>query len=88
MGLMTMPYFLNVITETQDDASELTSIKGGTQDDPSLFNSRTVNSTKSSNVTPDKGHRQNLVKRYPLKEYPIHQIERNKPHALKPHYKE
>ena len=62
----------NVITGNQYDTSALTSITGGNQDDPANLTSTTVDSYKSSNVTPDKGHRKNLVESSPSIKYPIH----------------
>ena len=52
---------INVFTVTQDDPSALTSITGKTQDEPSTLTSRTGYLKKSSNVTPDKVHRKDLV---------------------------
>ena len=64
---------VNVITGTQYDPSSLTLITGVTKDDPSMMNSRSGDSKISSNLTPDKGHSNNLVTSSPLIEYPIHQ---------------
>ena len=63
---------INVITGTQDDPSALTSKTGVTQDDPSTLSSITDDPKKSSNMTPDKGHRKNLVASPPLRKCPIH----------------
>ena len=63
---------IKVITVTQDDFLELTSRIGGTQDHPSTLTSRTGDTKKSSNLTPDKGNRKNLVTSFPLQNYPIH----------------
>ena len=63
---------IDVITGTQDDPTALTSRTGGTQDYNSMLNSRTVYFNKSSNVTPYKGLRKNLVTSSPLQKYPIH----------------
>ena len=52
-----------------------------------MFTSVTVDSNRLSNVTPDKGHRKNLVTISPLQKYPIHQREGTVPHGSKPHYK-
>ena len=49
--------------------------------------SRTGDSKKSSNVTPDKGHMNKSVTSYPLQKYPIHKIERTEPHGSKSNYK-
>ena len=76
---------VNVITETQDDPSELTSRTGGIQDDSPTFTSRTRDSKKSSNVTPDRVHRNNLVTSSPLQKYSIHYKEGTEPHESKPH---
>ena len=64
---------INVISRTQDDTSALNSRTGGTQDYPSMLTSRTCDSNKSSNVTPDKGHGKDLVTNSPLWKDPIHQ---------------
>ena len=60
---------------------------GGTQDYPSELTSITCDTKKPSNVTPDEGHRKNLVTRYRLRKYPIHQRERTEPNGSKPNYK-
>ena len=57
-----------VITGTQDDPLVLTLRIDETQDDPSVLTIRTGDSKKSSNLTPEKGHRKNLVTSYPLRE--------------------
>ena len=64
---------INAINGTQDNPSELISRTYGTQYDLSTLISRTGNSKKSSNVTPDKGHKKNLVTSYKFQKYPIHQ---------------
>ena len=66
---------INVITGTQDDTSASTSRKGVTQDNPPILTSRTGDSRKSSNLTPYKIHRKNLVTSYPLQKDPINQRE-------------
>ena len=57
---------INVITGTEDDPSVLTSRTSKTQDYPSTLTSRTGDSKISSNVTTDKGYRNNLVASSPL----------------------
>ena len=69
---MAMPYLKrHIITGTQDDPSEFNSRTGGTQDDPPTLTLRTGDSKKSSNVTPYKSHRNNLVTSSLLQKYPI-----------------
>ena len=75
---------INIFTGIQDDPSTLTSRIGGTQDDSSFLTSKSGDSKKSSNVTPDKGHRKNLVASLPFRKNPIHQIETSEPHISKP----
>ena len=77
---------INFITGTQYDPSALTSITDGTQDDPSTLPLRMVDSNKSSNLTPDKGHKKNSVTISPLQKYLIHQIEISETRGPKPHY--
>ena len=75
---------MNVLTGTQDDPSSLSSITGATQDDPSDLISRTWDSMKSSNVTSDKGQRNNLFTSSPLRKYPIHRKETSELYGSKP----
>ena len=46
----------------------------------------TGDSNKSSNVTPDKGHRNNLVTSYLLRKDTIDWRETSEPHGSKPFY--
>ena len=48
--------------------------------------SRTGHSEKSSNVTPDKGHRKNLVASSPFRKDPINPIETSEYYGYKPFY--
>ena len=86
MGLNKNFIFKNIITGIQDDTSELTLITGVTQDDPSTLTSRSSDSNKSSNVTPDERLSKNLVASSPLKKYPIHRRETSEPHGSKTFY--
>ena len=61
---------INFTTGTQDYPSSLTSITGGTKDDSPTLTSRTDYSKKSSNMTPDKEHRNSLVASSPSRKYP------------------
>ena len=47
---------------------------------------RTGDLKRSSNVTPDKGHKKNLVSSLPLKKDQIHIIETSEPRGSKPFY--
>ena len=51
-----------------------------------MLTSRTGDSKELSNVTPDKGHKKNLVTSDPLRIYIIHQRETSETHVSKTYY--
>ena len=59
----------------------------GTQDDHLALTSRTGDTKKSSNVTPDKGHRKNLVASSPFQKYTTNRRKITETYGSKPHYK-
>ena len=78
---------INVITGNQDDPSALNSRIYGTEDGPTTLTSITGDSKKSSNVTPNKVHRKNLVTIYKLQKNTIHKLIIIEPRGYKSCYK-
>ena len=64
----------------------MTSVIGGTKDTLSTLTSRTGDSKKWLNLTPDKGHMKNLFASSPLRKDPIHWRENSEPHGYKTFY--